>query len=417
MQFSTKLEYPVEKQIVQSLEKKDIKAKVNEEKTSTCITTPTELQLKYVLSELGEDKACGVKTRNGNESLSDFVEVTEDVWDIVEIVKKSQIAALQRDGKEIRYHERCVIFSDIKKKLEDPNWTVVKLSLESLKHMQIIEVTINENRINTVKKWCLEIENEQKKGCCVFVEKRKTVLMYDESYENLQKIKHQLLYKDGQLKPTGRKKRIFNDTDNILAADKANEQNNFHSAILPDVEARSKPCNSWNQEDRKTQRLTKRQEFNLMDISKNLQVYSTDESIKIYVYEANILKLPVDCIVNAANDTLQHGGGVAKVIARAAGRSLDNEGLDYITKYGNIPVGKTCVTTAGNLHYDCVIHAVGPRWSDYRPHSFEDVQACEKDLYSAVMESLLAAEERGLESIALPAISAGKIKNSFYKKV
>ena len=126
------------------------------------------------------------------------------------------------------------------------------------------------------------------------------------------------------------------------------------------------------------------------------------------MYEADILQLPVDCIVNPANESLQHGGGVAGVIARAAGYKLNDESRKYIKECGNVPVGKACTTTAGNLRYDCVIHAVGPRWSDYYPHSDDKVRECKLHLYQAVYNSFLEAEKRGLKSIALPAISLGK---------
>ncbi|XP_060586661.1 uncharacterized protein LOC132742311 isoform X2 [Ruditapes philippinarum] len=140
--------------------------------------------------------------------------------------------------------------------------------------------------------------------------------------------------------------------------------------------------------------------------SKYLKEYITKENINVYVYEANILQLDVDCIVSASNECLQHGGGVAAVIEKGAGYRLTKESNDFVRKYGNLPVGKACTTTAGNLSYDCVIHTVGPRWSAYSPHSMQDVQDCQLHLYQAVYNSFIEAEKRGLKSIALPAISS-----------
>ena len=144
-----------------------------------------------------------------------------------------------------------------------------------------------------------------------------------------------------------------------------------------------------------------------------MQTYRTAEGIKVVVYIANILKLPVDCIVNSANERLQHGGGVAAVISRAAGWKLDAEGNDYVRKNGLILVGRACTTTAGDLPYDCVIHTVGPRWGDHSPHTLKNVQQCEKLLKSAILSSFYKAERRGLKSIALPSISTGRYGNRF----
>ena len=68
-------------------------------------------------------------------------------------------------------------------------------------------------------------------------------------------------------------------------------------------------------------------------------------SVVIY----DLLHEPVDCIVNAANSGLSHGGGVAAAISKAAGPRLDEEGDEIIKKRGHIPVGEAAVTTAGNL--------------------------------------------------------------------
>jgi O-acetyl-ADP-ribose deacetylase (regulator of RNase III) len=127
----------------------------------------------------------------------------------------------------------------------------------------------------------------------------------------------------------------------------------------------------------------------------------------VKVYKGDILNIPVDCIVNAANKYLSHGAGVAAVIARAAGYSLTKEGNDYIALNGDIPVGQAIATTAGNLHYKCVIHTVGPSWYDYGRHSSDDVQRCKEDLYQAIYNCFIIAERRELRSIAIPAISSG----------
>ncbi len=112
----------------------------------------------------------------------------------------------------------------------------------------------------------------------------------------------------------------------------------------------------------------------------------------------NLLNEPVECIVNAANGMLAHGGGVAAVIANAAGESLTREGERIIKERGKIPVGEAVVTTAGNLPYKGVIHAVGPRKGE------EDE---ENKLVQALQSAFLRATEKGWQSLSFPAVSSG----------
>ncbi|XP_060584308.1 uncharacterized protein LOC132740418 [Ruditapes philippinarum] len=83
---------------------------------------------------------------------------------------------------------------------------------------------------------------------------------------------------------------------------------------------------------------------------------------------------------------LSHGGGVAAVIARAAGYNLIKEGNDYIARNGDIPSWSGYCTTAGKLNYKCVIHTVGPSWYDYESRSHDDVQRCKNDLFHAHLQ-------------------------------
>ena len=140
----------------------------------------------------------------------------------------------------------------------------------------------------------------------------------------------------------------------------------------------------------------------------NFERFFTNENIPVMVYTQNILHLRVDCIVNAANDSLKHGGGIAEVISKAAGSKLDRDCNDYVRRNGPLKVGGAFVSVPGNLPYKCVIHAVGPRWSDYKPYKPDDVTRCQRDLFMAVLNSFLKAEEKGMKSIAVPAISSGK---------
>ncbi len=114
-------------------------------------------------------------------------------------------------------------------------------------------------------------------------------------------------------------------------------------------------------------------------------------------YEGDITKLAVDAIVNAANESLMHGGGVAKAIQDAAGSGL----LEECRVLGGCPEGEARVTGAYNLPSRIVIHTVGPVWRGGT--SLE-----EPTLARCYRESIRLARAYGAESIAFPAISTGK---------
>ena len=135
--------------------------------------------------------------------------------------------------------------------------------------------------------------------------------------------------------------------------------------------------------------------------------FVTKSGIKVYVYKAHITKLPVDAIANAANEQLSDGWGVAYAIARTAGYSLKNEGDDYIRRHGPLKVTEVAVTTGGSLPCKKVLHAVGPRWSDYT-----DKAECRQHLVDTVFICLLKADGLGFTSVALPSISSGKHKET-----
>lgn len=100
-------------------------------------------------------------------------------------------------------------------------------------------------------------------------------------------------------------------------------------------------------------------------------------------------------VVNAANAELQTGGGVAGAIHRAAGPALAEAG----EKYAPIEPGEAVVTPAFQLPNEKVIHCLGPVYGQDTP-SDELLMQCYQN-------SLKAAEEAGIESIAFPAISTG----------
>jgi O-acetyl-ADP-ribose deacetylase (regulator of RNase III) len=115
--------------------------------------------------------------------------------------------------------------------------------------------------------------------------------------------------------------------------------------------------------------------------------------------EGDITALGTDAIVNAANGHLAHGGGVAGVISRRGGPTIQRESDEWVQRHGLVPTGSAAITSGGALQARHVIHAVGPVY-DGTPRSADL-------LASAVRSALRLADQHGLKSIALPAISTG----------
>lgn len=120
--------------------------------------------------------------------------------------------------------------------------------------------------------------------------------------------------------------------------------------------------------------------------------------VTLQLAQGDITAEKTDAIVNAANEYLQHGAGVAGTIVRRGGPAIEAESDAWIKQHGLVSHESPAWTSGGRMPARYVIHAVGPVWGD----GDEDAK-----LAVAVTGSLRVADELKLTSIALPAISTG----------
>jgi O-acetyl-ADP-ribose deacetylase (regulator of RNase III) len=115
---------------------------------------------------------------------------------------------------------------------------------------------------------------------------------------------------------------------------------------------------------------------------------------RIRIVKGDITSLRCDAIVNAANDHLWMGGGVAGAIKRRGGDEIEREAV----RQGPIPVGEAVATGAGRLLCRHVIHAVTMG---------QDLTTSEGAIRSATRSALRLADRLGLGSMAFPALGTG----------
>jgi O-acetyl-ADP-ribose deacetylase len=117
-------------------------------------------------------------------------------------------------------------------------------------------------------------------------------------------------------------------------------------------------------------------------------------SERIEIRQGDLTEMECDAIVNAANNDLQLGGGVAGAIRRKGGPKIQAD-CDEI---GTIPVGGAAITTGGNLKARYVIHAASMQLGG---------RTSAQSLRSSTAHALRIAAQKGLKTIAFPAVGTG----------
>jgi len=144
---------------------------------------------------------------------------------------------------------------------------------------------------------------------------------------------------------------------------------------------------------------TRRVSFDNGEVLDELQVYGS----YIYVAKGDITTEDTDVIVNAANEYLAHGGGVAGAISRKGGPELQKGSNEIVKKYGPIPTGSAVEQFApASLKCRYVIHAIGPVYHNGKEN--------EEGLLSNCIEKTLEIADRlspPVSSLSFPAISSG----------
>ncbi len=115
---------------------------------------------------------------------------------------------------------------------------------------------------------------------------------------------------------------------------------------------------------------------------------------RIILEKGDITEMDTEAIVNAANNDLILGAGVAGAIRRKGGEIIQEE----CNKIGPIPVGEAAVTSGGNLKAKYVIHAAAMGFS--HPPNSETIR-------NATLNSLKRCKERGIKTVSFPALGTG----------
>ena len=131
--------------------------------------------------------------------------------------------------------------------------------------------------------------------------------------------------------------------------------------------------------------------------------YSLPPGCTITVKRGDITQEKVDVIVNAANENLDHWGGVAKAIAMKGGWEVQQKSYEHIESYGKLKEAEAISTTAGALQCKHIVHTVPPHWDLYSRNEQETTDVLSTTCYN----SLKLASHLRASSIAIPGLGSG----------
>lgn len=125
--------------------------------------------------------------------------------------------------------------------------------------------------------------------------------------------------------------------------------------------------------------------------------------LELSVWKDDLTRHAVDVVVNAANENLVHGGGLAQALVKAGGQEIQEMSTRYVSTHGRIPAGEIAITAAGRLPCKRIIHAVGPRWVE------GERERCIRTLQRAIENILhcVNCQYTDAETVAIPALSSG----------
>ncbi|XP_042367810.1 protein mono-ADP-ribosyltransferase PARP14-like isoform X2 [Plectropomus leopardus] len=164
--------------------------------------------------------------------------------------------------------------------------------------------------------------------------------------------------------------------------------------------ARSQKCLIQLQEQAHATRQILASGAQLIKGSTTVASYSLRDGFQVLVCQGDITKQEADALVNAANEDLNHSGGVAAALSKAGGPQVQRESRDIVKQNGKIPTGDVVGTTGGNLKCKKLLHAVGPVGGK---SGGKERMVLEKTVQTA----LNLAEAMEFRSIAMPCISSG----------
>ncbi|XP_071001049.1 protein mono-ADP-ribosyltransferase PARP14-like [Oncorhynchus clarkii lewisi] len=128
--------------------------------------------------------------------------------------------------------------------------------------------------------------------------------------------------------------------------------------------------------------------------------YRLQWGLQVVVRQGDITKERADALVNAANEDLDHAGGVAAALSRAGGPEVQQASRDRVRQIGRVPTGTVVQTTGGKLPCKILLHAVGPVGGS--------VGGNERPLLEKTVKAVLdLAETLKLQTLAMPCISSG----------